>query len=319
MNRQPSDSLIPRYQKLTDITQDLASTLDLDILLSRIVQAAAELSNAKAASILLYDRESQKLHFQVATNLEKPLLRGIEVPVEDSLAGWIVKNQKAIIIDDVAEDERHFDEISEITGKTISSLLGVPLITKGNIIGVLEAVNKKRGGFTPEDQEILSVLGAQAAVAIQNSRLFKQSDLITEFVHELRTPLSSLLTATQLLTHPKTTAEKKTQVARQIHAEVERLDDLATSFLDVARLESGRDQLQVGEYDLGALLRDCMGLIRDKAHQAKVTCEVTIPPELPTMIGDGAKIKRAMLNLLNNAVKYNQTGSSSTHAGRARL
>ena len=71
------------------------------------------------------------------------------------------------------------------------------------MVGVLEALNKERGKFTEGDESMLSALAAQAAVAIENARLFQQSDLISEFVHELRTPLASLSTATYLLLRPE--------------------------------------------------------------------------------------------------------------------
>jgi GAF domain-containing protein len=78
------------YRRLIDIARDLASTLDLDILLSRIVHAAAEISGAEAASILLFDDTSRQLYFQVATNMDESMRRGIVVPLDGSIAGWIV-------------------------------------------------------------------------------------------------------------------------------------------------------------------------------------------------------------------------------------
>jgi GAF domain-containing protein len=93
--------------------------------------------------------------------------------------------------------------VEAVTGLTTQSCLGIPLITKNKVVGVLEALNKHKGKFTDADESMLLVLGAQAAVAIENARLFQQSDLISEFVHELRTPLSSLSTATYLLLRPK--------------------------------------------------------------------------------------------------------------------
>jgi transcriptional regulator with GAF, ATPase, and Fis domain len=77
-----SPDLLTRYQLLIEIARDLASTLDLNILLNRIVNAAAELTNANAASILLYDQVNQELHFEVSTNLDEPLMQGLVVPVD---------------------------------------------------------------------------------------------------------------------------------------------------------------------------------------------------------------------------------------------
>src|SRR5512143_3830271 len=84
------------YRRLIEIARDLASTLDLDMLLERIVHAAAEVVGSEAASILLYDNLTRQLYFQVATNLDEPTMRGLVVPLEGSLAGWVVLNRKSV-------------------------------------------------------------------------------------------------------------------------------------------------------------------------------------------------------------------------------
>ena len=237
------------YRRLIEIARDLASTLDLDILLERIVRAAAEVSGSEAASILLYDNLTRQLYFQVATNLDEPTMRGLVVPLEGSLAGWIVINRKSVRVTNAQGDPRFFGNVDLVTGRPTQSLIGVPLITKNKVVGVLEALNKEKGKFTEGDESMLSVLGAQAAVAIENARLFQQSDLISEFVHELRTPLASLSTATYLLLRPEMSREQQEQIINNIHSETLRLNSMASSFLDLARLEFRpctipQDQLQ---------------------------------------------------------------------------
>src|SRR3989304_1269546 len=154
------------YRRLIDISRDLASTLDLDILLSRIVHAAAEVSGSEAASILLYDSTSRQLYFQVSTNMDESARRGILVPLEGSIAGWIVTNRKPVRITNAHDDPRFFSSVEETTGFSTESMLGIPLVTKNKIVGVLESVNKQKGKFTDLDESMLLVLGAQAAVAI---------------------------------------------------------------------------------------------------------------------------------------------------------
>ena len=144
----------------------------------------------------------------------------------------------------VHEDPRFYSTIEAITGLATKSLLGIPLVTKNKIVGVLDVLNKPKGRFTDKDESMLLVLGAQAAVAIENARLFQQSDLISEFVYELRTPLSSLGTASYLLLRPELSQERRDQIIHNIHNETMRLNDMASSFLDLARLESGRAQFR---------------------------------------------------------------------------
>lgn len=309
-------TLLARYQRLIDISRDLASTLDLDTLLYRIVRVAADLSQAEEASILLYDKIKNELRFQAATNLDNPAIRGLHVPVDQSVAGWIVTNCEPLIIGDVRNDERHFGHINQTTALTTKSILGVPLIHKGEVIGVLEAINKRSGEFNTEDQDLLLTLGTQAAVAIQNARLFAQSDLISEFVHELRTPLASLNTAAHLLHSPKIDENQKNELVEAIQTETTRLSSLATSFLDIARLESGRTQFQLQQIDLVSLLNDCASLMQTQAQELGLDLQVILPPEIPAIQGDPDKIKQAILNLVSNAIKYNRPYGNITMAAK---
>ena len=298
------------YRRLIDISRDLASTLDLDILLSRIVHAAAEISGSEAASILLYDDASRQLYFQVSTNMDESTRRGITVPLDGSIAGWIVTNRKPVRITNVHDDERFYSNVEAVTGLSTQSLLGIPLITKNKIVGVLEALNKHKGKFSEIDESLLLVLGAQAAVAIENTRLFQQSDLISEFVHELRTPLSSLSTATYLLLRPEMSQEQRDQIIQNIHNETMRLNALASSFLDLARLESGRVQYRKTVFSLADLMYECKDIMSTKAIEDNIHLRVESPEGLPIIDADRDKIKQVFLNLLSNAIKYNRPNGS---------
>jgi len=294
------------YRRLIDIARDLASTLDLDILLSRIVHAAAEICGAEAASILLYDDTSRQLYFQVSTNMDESVRRGLVVPLEGSIAGWIVENRKPARIMNAHEDPRFFPNVETMTGLPTESLLGIPLVTKNKIVGVLETLNKQRGKFTDADESMLLVLGAQAAVAIENARLFQQSDLISEFVHELRTPLSSLSTATYLLLRPEMSQDQRDQIINNIHNETMRLNALASSFLDLARLESGRVQFRKSLFSVADLMYECKDVMSSKAIEDNIQLRVESPENLPLLEADRDKIKQVLLNLLSNAIKYNR-------------
>ena len=294
------------YRRLIDIARDLASTLDLDILLSRIVHAAAEISGAEAASILLFDDTSRQLYFQVATNMDESTRRGIVVPLDGSIAGWIVNNRQTVRIANVHNDPRFFSNVEETTGFSTKSILGIPLVTKNKIVGVLEALNKPKGKFTDTDESMLVVLGAQAAVAIENARLFQQSDLISEFVHELRTPLSSLSTATYLLLRPEMSQDQRNQIINNIHSETMRLNSLASSFLDLARLESGRVQFRKTRFSIADLFYECKDVMSSKALENNIQIRVESPEGMPLLDADRDKIKQVLLNLLSNAIKYNR-------------
>ncbi|MGZ6346668.1 MAG: GAF domain-containing sensor histidine kinase, partial [Anaerolineales bacterium] len=298
------------YRRLITIARDLASTLDLDVLLNRIVHAAADITEAGAASILLYDDAARQLNFQVTTNLDLQTMRGLVVPLEGSIAGWIVTNREPVRITEAHDDTRFYGKIEEATRFPTQSMVGVPLITKEKVVGVLEVINKLTNNFSESDVDLLLVLGAQAAVAIENARLFQQSDLVAEFVHELRTPLASISTATFLLLRPEMSRDQSEQMIRNIHDETQRLNTLTSSFLDLARLESGRVQYLLTRFDLFPLLNECREIMQARADEDSVTVEINIPAGFPQVQADRDKFKQVVLNLLSNAIKYNRPNGS---------
>ena len=122
MLKTDQQSAIERYQHLLQLTQDLASRLNLEVLLNRIVQGAADLSGAEAASIMLYDELNKELYFHSATNIEKPTLRGLVVPVDGSIAGWIFTNREPVIVTDVSTDPRFYGHIEKSTSIKTESI-----------------------------------------------------------------------------------------------------------------------------------------------------------------------------------------------------
>ena len=108
-----TNNQLERFLRLIEISRDLTSTLDLDTLLSRIVLAAADLTDSKAASILLYDELKKELYFQSSTNLDDMVMRGLVVPVDDSLAGAILKSREPVIVMSTDDDPRHFRGVGE--------------------------------------------------------------------------------------------------------------------------------------------------------------------------------------------------------------
>ena len=246
-------------------------------------------------------------------------MRGLVVPLEGSIAGWVVTHRQSVRITDAHKDPRFFQTVEQVTRVTTESMLAVPLITKDKVVGALEVINKQGGAFTETDEDLLLVLGAQAAVAIENARLFQQSDLIAEFVHELRTPLSSIGTSTYLLLRPEMSQEQRDQTIRNIHNETLRLNAMVSSFLDLARLESGRVRFHLESFELKSLVEECCQIMQSKADEDHIRLENAVPMNFPKVEADRDKIKQVILNLLSNAIKYNSPrGTVTISAGLAR-
>jgi GAF domain-containing protein len=171
--------------RLLEISTRLSSTLHLDNLLSLIMDVATELTNTEAASILLLDESSNQLHFAASTGNTMP--QDIVVPLDRSIAGWVVQNGRYLIIDDVQTDQRFFASVDQDTQFQTQTMLAIPLHTSDKVIGALEVINKRGGqAYTEQDVALMEALASQAAVAIVNARLFEQSDLLAEIMHELK-------------------------------------------------------------------------------------------------------------------------------------
>jgi len=300
--------LLLRFQRLLDLTSDLATTFDLDTLLQRIVVAARELTDCEASSLLLYDQQSHSLYFEAATGA---LVGGVgqrAIPADNSIAGWVFTHGQPLLSDDVMSDQRFFREIDALTRFETRSILGVPLKTKNKVMGVIESVNKVQGRFDEEDVQILQTLAAQAAIAIENSQLFKQSDLIAEIVHELRTPLASITAAAHLLQRPELPPERHRSLTHTMLSEVQRLNDLATDFLELSRLESGRVHIQREPVHLGGLVQECLEVVRPQAQSRQLELKTEMDPSIAPVRGDRRLLKQLLLNLLTNAIKYNRAG-----------
>ena len=167
--------LFRRYQRLIELSRSLSSTLDLPALLRQIIEAACEMTDSEAASILLVHPRTGELSFEASTQVDFVQMESIVVPKEGSIAGWIVARAQPLIIPDVRQDPRHFSQADEKLSFQTRSVLGVPLIHRGKVFGVLEAINKLDGEFDPDDVSTLETLASQAAVAIENARLFQQA------------------------------------------------------------------------------------------------------------------------------------------------
>lgn len=304
--------LLNRYQRLLELTSDLAATFDLDTLLQRIVVAARELTDSEASSLLLYDKQTHSLYFEAATGA---LVDGVgqrAIPADNSIAGWVFTHGEPILSQDVLNDPRFYREMDALTQFETQSILGVPLRTKDKILGVIESVNKTEGIFTDEDVQILQTLAAQAAIAIENSQLFMQSDLIAEIVHELRTPLAALTAASHLLQRSDLPADQRTKLSQTILNEVQRLNDLTTDFLELSRLESGRTHFEREPVHLGGLVQESLEVVRAQAESKEIKLETEIDPSLTPVHGDRKILKQLLLNLLTNAIKYSPPESVVT-------
>ncbi|MGQ9668097.1 MAG: GAF domain-containing sensor histidine kinase [Anaerolineae bacterium] len=190
------------------IGQRMVSTLDLNRLLVDTVGIAASIVNASAASLMLIDEERRELIFEIALGEKGAVLQHSRIPMDEGIAGWVATRGKPLIVNDVARDPRFSRQIDARTGFLTQSVLCVPLQIKGKTIGVLEVLNKYSGeGFDQEDEAMLMTIAGQAAIAIENARLYQslreerdkiitaQEDVRKELARNLHDGIAAQLTA----------------------------------------------------------------------------------------------------------------------------
>ncbi|MFN8379992.1 MAG: GAF domain-containing protein [Anaerolineae bacterium] len=175
---------------LNDISRQIvASEANLEGLLELITGRATEILNAEAGSLLLdVEDGTGDLEFRVAIGGSGPSIVGRRIPAKRGLVGQVAATGEPVIVNDVVTDSRWAGELTKSGGFQTNTVLAVPLVTQDSVIGVLEVLNKHSGAFTPDDQDLLTSFASQAAVAIENARLFQLTDQqLAQRVSELET------------------------------------------------------------------------------------------------------------------------------------
>lgn len=146
--------------------------IEIDEVLELIMENVSRLLDAEAWSLLLLDREREELVFKEVIGEKKNKLEGKRMPIDKGVVGWTVKNKKPAIVTDPYMDKRFFQNIDKQTGFITNTILSVPLLSKGKILGIIEAINKKdKTPFNKEDLSLVSNYAEHAAIALENANL----------------------------------------------------------------------------------------------------------------------------------------------------
>jgi len=156
---------------LLEVGRLLSSKLELSDLLTSVLELSTRVVDAESASLLLLDEKTQELYFDVALGLG-PEASKVRLPLGMGIAGSVAKSRKPEIINAVRQDPRWSPAMDAHTGFVTRSILAVPMLIKGHLVGVLEAINKTGGDFSQDDLRAFEAFASQAAVAIENARLF---------------------------------------------------------------------------------------------------------------------------------------------------
>ncbi|MCP4425851.1 MAG: GAF domain-containing protein, partial [Chloroflexi bacterium] len=168
-------------------TAQLSSTLELDPLLDLILDKAIELLDTEAGTFMLTIEDTGELEFRVVRGPASEDLLGKRLTIGTGLAGTAAQTGRPVLVNRVQEDERWFDQVDASTDFQSQSILTAPLLRQNAVLGVVQVINKRAGiPFDEEDQQMLTAFAGQAVIALENARLWEQTDqALQERVHEL--------------------------------------------------------------------------------------------------------------------------------------
>src|SRR2546426_3007639 len=318
---------------LGEVSRALSSTLNLETVLQTIVARANQLTGTAGCTIWEYDEPREEFRLRVSHYADEadavllPALgRVTTIRRGEGVTTQVMERRQPVQIHDIAAEGAYE---SPIRGPLIEAghraLLGVPLLSDDEVIGVLAVTRKRPGEFEPEVVRLLSTFATQSALAIENARLFLEiedkgrqlevasqhkSEFLANMSHELRTPLNAIIGFSEVLAERMfgELNEKQDEYLKDIHASGTHLLSLINDILDLSKIEAGRMELELTEFDLPTAIDSAVTLVRERAGRRGITLQATVDEQLGVVRADERKIRQVVLNLLSNAIKFTLEG-----------
>jgi signal transduction histidine kinase len=305
------------------------STFDLQTVLDTLVESAQRL--CEADSVFLYRRDGTKYHWGAGYGLSREFREFIKDYMENrhmppgrgSVVGRVALESATVHIPDVLADPEYTWSEGQEAGK-FRSVLGVPLLREGALIGVLAVTRTRVQPFTEKQIDLVMTFADQAVIAIENVRLFDEiqdksrqlseasqhkSQFLANMSHELRTPLNAIIGVSEMLREDAEALKQETEPLDRVLGAGRHLLALINDILDLSKIEAGRMELQLETFPLAPLIADVVKTIEPlaakNANQVAVRCESAIG----TLHADQMRLRQALLNLMSNANKFTGKGT----------
>src|SRR2546426_2487973 len=302
------------------------SAFDLQTVLQTLVESAARLCDADKATIT---RQKDGVFFRAEAYGFSPefmeYIRTIPVePERGSAIGRALLEGRVIHISDVnADPEYTWAEAQKLGG--FRTILSVPMLREGIPIGVLALTRSEVRPFTDKQIELVSTFADQAAIAIENVRLFREiedksrqlqlasehkSQFVASMSHELRTPLNAIIGLTEMMVShaPRFGTEKAQEPLTRVHRAGTHLLGLINQVLDLSKIEAGKLELSPESVNLAPLIEEVVGTARQLAEQNKNRLILEAQENLGQLTVDPMRLRQILLNLLSNACKFTKQG-----------
>ena len=320
---------VDELQALGEVGRAVSSTLDVQTVLTTIVSRAVALSGTAGGTIYEYDETSQVFHLRATHGMEDPVVaaqRAEPIRVGEGAVGRAVATRAPVQISDIRDVARYENRLQPLLIELgYRSVLAMPLHVEQRILGALVVVRREAGDFSPAAVNLLQTLATQSAIAIQNARLFRElevkgteleianrhkSEFLANMSHELRTPLNAVIGFSEVLLERMfgELNDKQDEYLQDILASGRHLLSLINDILDLSKIEAGRMELELTEFDLPQAVDNALTLVRERANRRGIALDHAIEEGVGPFRGDERKIKQVLLNLLSNAVKFTPEG-----------
>jgi signal transduction histidine kinase len=310
------------------------NTFDLDPVLETLIENATKLCKSDRGFVFIREGdEYQPTASFGATPEQLEFLRSRHLRSGGgTLVGRAALTRQVVQIADARNDPDYpwSDELAELSFR---SMLGVPMLREGEPIGVLAVWRDEVQPFSERDTQMVTSFADQAVIAIENVRLFREiqdksrqleianqhkSEFLANMSHELRTPLNAIIGFSEVLLERMfgELNEKQDDYLKDIFSSGKHLLSLINDILDLSKIEAGRMELDVENFDVPSALDNAMTLVRERAQRHGITLGLNVDPAIGEMRADERKFKQIMLNLLTNAVKFTPDGGKVNVSAR---
>jgi two-component system, NtrC family, sensor kinase len=329
---------VGELEALGEVGRAISSTLDLDRVLETIVSHANALAGTDGGAIYEFEEATRQFHVRATDQFPDDFvtaLRATPLMYGEGVVGRAAAERQPVQVPDVTASGAYESRVRHLLLRSgYRSLLAVPLLSEDEVMGALVVNRRVPGEFPPRIVELLRTFASQSALAIQNAQLFREiedksreleaanrhkDEFLASMSHELRTPLNAVIGFSEVLLERMFGAlnDKQEEYINDILASGRHLLSLINDILDLAKIEAGRMDLDVEDFELAPAIENALVLIRERATRKSLTLETQLPADLGSVRGDQRKIKQVLVNLLSNAVKFTPEGGRiEVHAQR---
>ena len=296
-----------RLRRLQTVTDTALGHLSLDDLLDELLDRIREALDADTCAVLLLDEPRRELVARAAKGIEEEVEQGVRIPLGKGFAGRVAAERRAVVVPDVDHSEVLNPILRE---KGIRSLLGAPLLARDRVLGVLHVGTLQPREFTEDDIELLNLVAARVAVALERTliheELVKLDELKREFIataaHEVRTPASIIFGVAKTLSERGNTLDEETRKSlfKAFYDASERLARLTDDLLDFTRLDAHAARLDLEQLSLEPVIRTATNGLSLRPDDE---IRVEVPSDL-TVVADRRAVELIVSNLVRNGLVH---------------